>query len=404
MSFNATLNRALCYDPESFSADDIIQTLQRLLKDPKNSTYFGRIYYVLGEIAFTDGDEALGVTYMNLSLEASAGDPDRMLLAAKKLAEYYYKNTDYIGAERYYAMAAQNVDESDEDYYTITSRSHYLAELVTYYRVLAAADTVKMLYGMDEAERLAYGEQKVADYKQQQEEARRKAAEVAAAAGASAPVSGMAASWYFYNNQARSSGYNDFTRKWGRRELEDLWCFASKPPVAALRAVPDDMDEEGGMAGEEEEKELGPEDPEYYLTDIPQNDSAMWTYDSTIEQALYHVGVIYFDRLDEDRQGEPYFLRLIEEYPKSAYIPSAYENLCKIYHKRGDEVHYKRYAALLAQQYPGTEQDRRINDPAYFQKLTEGEQEVRQWYEQAYQFFAANRFVEMLDAVNRIER
>ena len=398
MSFNATLNRALCYDPASFSADDIIKTLQRLLKDPKNSTYFGRIYYVLGEIAFTDGDEETGVDYMNLSLEASAGDAARMLLAAKKLAEYYYDKADYIGAERYYAMAAQNVAEDDEDYYTVTSRSKYLAELVSHYRVLSAADTVKMLYGMNEAERLAYGRQQVDDYKRRQAEAQRKAEETAARTGASAPMSGAAASWYFYNNQARSAGYNEFVRKWGRRQLEDLWCFASKPPAAALHALQDELDEEAAA------KELTPEDPEYYLTSIPKSDSAMKPFDSIIEHALYYVGVVYFDRLDEDRQGEPYFLRLIDEYPQSAYIPSAYENLCKIYHKRGDEVHYKQYAALLAQQYPGTEQDKRINDPTYFQKLAEGEQEVQTWYEQAYQFFAANRFVEMLDAVNRIEQ
>ncbi len=404
MSFNATLNRALCYDPASFSADDIIKTLQRLLKDPKNSTYFGRIYYVLGEIAFTDGDEETGVDYMNLSLEASAGDAARMLLAAKKLAEYYYDKADYIGAERYYAMAAQNVAEDDEDYYTVTSRSKYLAELVSHYRVLSAADTVKMLYGMNEAERLAYGRQQVDDYKRRQAEAQRKAEETAARTGASAPMSGAAASWYFYNNQARSAGYNEFVRKWGRRQLEDLWCFASKPPAAALHALQDELDEEAAGVEEAAAKELTPEDPEYYLTSIPKSDSAMKPFDSIIEHALYYVGVVYFDRLDEDRQGEPYFLRLIDEYPQSAYIPSAYENLCKIYHKRGDEVHYKQYAALLAQQYPGTEQDKRINDPTYFQKLAEGEQEVQTWYEQAYQFFAANRFVEMLDAVNRIEQ
>lgn len=404
MSFNATLNRALCYDPESFSADDIIKTLQRLLKDPKNAAYFGRIYYVLGEIAFTDGDEEAGVDYMNLSLEASANDPERMLLAAKKLAEYYYDKGDYIGAERYYTMAAQHVEEDDEAYYTITSRSKYLTELVKYYRVLGEADTVRMLYGMSEAERLAYGEQQAAAYKERQAEARKKAAAAAAVAGAGAPVSGAAASWYFYNSQARSAGYNEFVRRWGRRELVDLWCFAVKPPAAALRALEDEDDEGPGEDTEDNVKDLTPEDAGYYLTNIPQSDSAMRPYDSTVENALYRIGVIYFDRLDEDAQGEPYFLRLIDEFPRSAYLPSAYENLCKIYHKRGDTERYGRYAKLLAQQYPGTEQDQRINDPTYFDKLAESEQEIQKWYEQAYEFFSQNRFIEMLDVVNRIER
>lgn len=405
MSFNATLNRALCYDPDKFKADDIIKILQRLLKDPKNSAYFGRIYYVLGEIAFTDGDEKLGVDYMNLSLDASAGEPDRMLLAAKKLAEYYYAKADYIAAERYYAMAAQNVAEDDEDHYTITSRSKYLTELVSYYRVLGKADTVKMLYNMNKKERLAYGEQRVEIYKKQQEEAKRKAAEAAAASGSSTTPSSSASTWYFYNTQARNTGYNDFVRKWGRRALEDLWCFSAKPPVTALRAPQDEtaMEEQIGSSSEEAKKDLTPEDPEYYLVNIPKTDMAMRPYDSTIEQALYYVGLVYFDRLGEDRQGEPYFLRLIEEYPRSAYIPSAYENLCKIYHKRKDEEKYRRYADLLKQRYPGTEQDKRINDPDYANKLAASDKDVQSLYEQAYAYFSSNRFGEMMNIINQIE-
>ena len=405
MSFNATLNRALCYDPDKFEADDIIKILQRLLKDPKNSAYFGRIYYVLGEIAFTDGDEKLGVDYMNLSLETSAGDPERMLLAAKKLAEYYYSKADYIAAERYYAMAAQNVVEDDEDHYTITSRSKYLTQLVSYYRVLGKADTVKMLYNMSKKDRMAYGEQRVADYKKQQEEAKRKAAEAATSGASVATPSSGAATWYFYNSQARTNGYNDFVRKWGRRALEDLWCFSAKPPVTALRTPQDEtaMEEQTGSSSEESKKDLTPEDPEYYLTNIPKTDMAMRPYDSTIEQALYYVGLVYFDRLGEDRQGEPYFLRLIEEYPRSAYIPSAYENLCKIYHKRKDEEKYRRYADLLKQRYPGTEQDKRINDPDYAKKLAANDKEVQTLYEQAYAYFSANRFGEMMNIINQIE-
>ncbi|MDE7149011.1 MAG: hypothetical protein K2O01_01170, partial [Bacteroidales bacterium] len=165
----------------------------------------------------------------------------------------------------------------------------------------------------------------------------------------------------------------------------------------------DDVAEEEAETAAEEKKELTPEDPEYYLSAIPENDSAMQPFDSIIEHALYHVGVVYFDRLDEDRQGEPYFLRLIDEYPKSGYIPSAYENLCKIYHKRGDAERYRYYADLLAQRYPGTEQDRRINDPTYFRKLAEGEQEVQALYERAYACFSANRFGEMMAVITDIE-
>ncbi len=36
------------------------------------------------------------------------------------------------------------------------------------------------------------------------------------------------ASWYFYNPQAISFGFNEFVKKWGERKLEDNWRRSTK--------------------------------------------------------------------------------------------------------------------------------------------------------------------------------
>ncbi|MEG1572274.1 MAG: CDC27 family protein [Bacteroidales bacterium] len=54
MSFNARLNIALCYDNKTMNSADISKELLRMLKDSKNERNFGRIYFVLAEIAFKD--------------------------------------------------------------------------------------------------------------------------------------------------------------------------------------------------------------------------------------------------------------------------------------------------------------------------------------------------------------
>lgn len=35
-------------------------------------------------------------------------------------------------------------------------------------------------------------------------------------------------SWYFYNNNAVASGYNEFIRRWGNRQLADNWRISSQ--------------------------------------------------------------------------------------------------------------------------------------------------------------------------------
>lgn len=401
MSFNASFNRALCYDPKSVSSKDIIKALQKLLKDPKNSIYFGRIYYVLGEIAFADKAEALAIDYMNQAIEASAEDPDRLLLAAKKLAEYFYDKADYIQAEKYYSMSAKIIKAEDEDYYTITSRSKYLAELVLYYTALNQADTSKMLGEMNNAGRQDYGKKKAEEYKKQVEAERIKA--LGKSSSSSSVPTGSNSSWYFYNSQTRGAGYNEFIRKWGRRKSEDLWCFATKPPMASLKAMQQEMSEVLEEEEKEEEKELTPENPEYYLQNIPQTDLEVKIIDSIIENGLFNIALVYFDKLGENKEGERYFLRLINEYPKSDYVPSAYENLCKIYHERGNTALYKKYADLLAKEYSGTEQDKRINDPDYYKKLAESEKSVTALYEQAYNLFSDEDYGRMMATISQIE-
>jgi tetratricopeptide (TPR) repeat protein len=401
MSFNARLNMALCYEGGKNDIKRTIKQLQRMLLDTKNSAYFGRIYYVLGEIAFQNKDEKRAVEYMDKSIDVSGNDNDRKLLAARRLSTYFYEKRDFISAQKYYAIAASAIDPLDEDAYQIKSRAEALAELVKYYNAFIVADTIKIVGNMSKDEQAKYAERKAKEYREQKERERAKALEEAANA---APATSNSAAWYFYNSQSKNVGYNEFVKKWGRRELEDFWFLSDKPRMASFsredEGTPEDQtQQESGKKS----KDLTPADPDYYLKNIPKFQSDFERIDSTIEVNLFGVGRVYYDRMSEGKEGEKYLARLIKDYPESNFVPAACELLCKIYHERGDNVNYEKYADLLRTKYPNTEQNGRINDPDYYKKLKENEAVVSKLYETLYKDFSAERYGAVLDEVKNIE-
>ncbi len=395
--FNARLNIALCYDGSNLSAKDIMKGLQRMLKDPKNQDYFGRIYYVMGEMAFRQDREEDAVKYLDLSIEASEGDPGRMLLAAKRLSDYFYERKQYIQSQKYYAAAAEVVIDEDPDYYTIVSRAKNLTELTGYYQQLLSSDTLRQIGKMNKKEQRKYAERKAKEYQKRQEAARAEKQ-----GGQSGGVSPARSNWYFYNEQTRNAGLAEFNRKWGRRTLEDLWFLSSKPKAAVLR--PPSEDEEDDQEKKEVPKMLTQADPEYYLRQLPKEEEDYRRLDSVIEPALDYVGMIYSDRMSANEVGEKYLVRLVSEYPQSRFVPSACEILCKIYYQAGDMVKYQKYAKILANRYPDSEQNERVNNPNYYKDLEANAKRVEKLYTEAYDRFTRNDFKGVLKTVSDVER
>lgn len=393
--FNARLNIVLCSEGNSVAMHDVLKDLQKMLRDPKNSAYFGRIYYVMGEMAFRQGREEDAVRYMDQSIAASQGDPARTLLAAKRLSAYFYGKKEYIRSQQYYAAAAEVVEMDDPDYYTIVSRAENLADLTSYYTQLTEADTLRIVGRMDKKDQKKYAERKAKEY-QKAQEAARLAREQSGGTDVSTPGR---SNWYFYNQQTKNAGLAEFNRLWGRRTLEDLWFLSAKPAAAMLR--PPSRNEEEVV--EEAPKVITQADPEYYLQDLPTTDSAFARLDSIIEPALYHVGMVYSDQLSENEEGKKYLVRLIEEFPESDYIPSACETLCKIFHQEGDMGSYQKYAAILSTRYAGTIQDQRVNNPDYYKNLEANSQTVESLYTQIYNCFLRNDFQCVLSLVGQVE-
>lgn len=401
MAFNARLNIALCYDSKTMNSADIAKELLRMLKDSKNERNFGRIYFVLAEIAFKDKNENLAIDYLKKSIEVSSQDPERMLSSALRLSGYLYEVPDFIEAQKYYEIAAKVIEQEHPEYYSVQSRSENLNELLSHYNSLKENDSLAAIIKMSDSEKGKYAQELANAYIKKAEEAKK---QQVANTSTSGPALSGRSNWYFYNEQTKNLGYTEFVRKWGRRELEDFWFMANKPPLAALRGPSFSSDEESENTEEAEtEKELLPSDKEYYLKSMVNIPAQKQSIDSAIESALFNLGHVYFEKLGEFALAEEAFLRLLKEFPNTLSKPFVYESLCRIYKIKNNTANFKKYAKLLADEYSGSEQDQKINDPQYNEKLQANAKKVANLYETVYHYFETNASTQALELISEIE-
>ncbi|MEG1909777.1 MAG: hypothetical protein RR190_02270, partial [Bacteroidales bacterium] len=400
MSFNARLNIALCYDNKTMNSADISKELLRMLKDSKNERNFGRIYFVLAEIAFKDKNENLAVEYLKKSIDVSAQDPERMLSSALRLSEYFYELPNFIEAQKYYEIASKVIDKNNPAYYIVQSRSLNLNELVGHYNSLQENDSLLAIIRMSPAAQEKQA-QKLADaYIKKLADAKlNKGTNTNNTAG----ITGRS-NWYFYNDQIKNAGYTEFIRKWGRRELVDFWFLTNKPPLSALRNMNYGFDDEETLTKDTiKEKIVDPKEKEFYLKSMTLLPSKKQSIDSAIEIALFNLGYLYFEKLGEYALAEEALLRLLKDFPNTTYKPSVYESLCRIYKINKNTAAFTKYAQLLANNYAGSEHDQRINDPQYNEKLQANAQKVNNLYESVYHFFEQNASTEALALIAEIE-
>ncbi|MDR0438410.1 MAG: hypothetical protein LBH22_08960, partial [Bacteroidales bacterium] len=297
LDYNARINMALTYDGTHANRKDLTASLEKMLKDTKNERFFGRIYFVLAEMALQDKDIPAGIAYLKKSVEYSGSNRDQLVISAIRLADLYFDKGDYATAQRFYRNAVNVMTSEHSDYVRVSTRAENLTELVRYLEIVRYEEQMQHLASLPENRRDKEIDRLIEEYKQ------RLAEEVEPepkTATRSAPGSGSQQStWYFYNEQARSFGANEFVRRWGRRANEDFW-FLQQKPTFAMNRTPDQEETENDE--EEEQKTSGdytPADREYYLMNMPLTAAEKELSDRRLEENKFMLGIGYFDLVEE---------------------------------------------------------------------------------------------------------
>lgn len=406
MAFNARINLARVYNIGS-DKKMIIKELEKMLKDMKNNDFQDQIYFALADIALKDKNDTLGISHLRKSVATSLSNDYQRSTSALRLADLYFARKDYRNAQVYYDTTLMSLPKDFPNVEKIEEKTETLSRLVENLQLIYVQDSLQNLAAMPEAQRNAIIEKAIADFIKKEEEAKQREEALRLAEmvqpGLNAnqivdPTKGTSAlgggGWYFYNPSAISMGFSEFTRKWGRRKLEDNWRLSNKREVNFEQFADDmTMTADTAMGGKEAGKGASEmRNKETYLKNLPFTPESIDRSNGMISQAMFNSGIIYLEELLEKPKAAEMFTSLINRFPDNENAIQANYHLYRIYRDLGDEAGMNRHKDYIINTWPESDYAKILADPDYKRELEALQNRVKSLYEETYLAFNRGQY------------
>ena len=216
--------------------EELLEYMTDLEENRENRPFLDKIFRQVAEYHLDRGSDSLALVYFNKSLRATQNEPKLNALNYENLAEYNFDENEYKSAGAYYDSVLTNLSENTKKFRATKKKLDNLEDVIKYEDIVQHSDSVITLYEMSPEERVAYFENHIAAIMKADEEAAKKAEEKITAGFATFAASKGGkeneGKFYFYNLQSLGYGKNDFTNKWGNRELADNWRWSNKNTIS----------------------------------------------------------------------------------------------------------------------------------------------------------------------------
>ncbi len=420
MAFNAKVNRA---EADSSNWDESIVTLNKMSKRTKYKDNLDRVYYTIGHIYQERGDDNNAIANYKLAIEKSTKKAADVIQAYVALADLYYAKSMYIEAQPNYSEAANLMSVEHSDYLRISMRSQLLGELNQRYQIVQLNDSLQELALLSEFEQRKRIEAHIKKLQDEEEALKKKLEEEILAqsnlmmqdqnAAAMANVANNQGNWYFYNNMLIANGKSDFQRRWGTRKLEDDWRRKNKAivdlqePVDSLdeqfvldepsssSRTPQDLSQKGGSLVET--------DVEYYLKQLPSTPEKVEASNKQIADALYDMGLIYKESLEDIPMAVKTFEELERRFPADNRLPDVYYYLYQIFVKTGDTAQADYYRNQIIERYPESTYAMALSQPDYYDRMQRMYAEQDSLYKETYFAYLKNNYSQVISSSEKMK-
>ncbi len=408
MAFRARINIARGYDAEYDDAQEIIKSLNALLNDLKNIDYLDQVYFAIAEIALKDNETAVAINNLRKSVSSSTLDVFQKVASSLMLADLYFEKLDYENAQSYYDTAMQVMPSDYPNYRLFKNKSEFLFSLIDNLNTIQFQDSVQYIAKLPESERNKIIDDLIQETKkkelQERKISRERSQNLAFAQQQNnySRNNQQGGAWYFYNQSTLSFGYSEFLNKWGRRPLEDNWRLSQKQLISMdFASESDDAEITIEYEGDIKLNSATPKDRTFYLKDIPFTDEAISASNQKIKDALYNSAILYKEGLQEFEKSIIQFETLISRFPHNEFLVQSYYQLFRIYQHIDNKSKANYYKQEILSQFPSSEYAKIINDPQYFQKRSQQEDEVAALYLDTYQAFQNEQFYVTINLSDR---
>lgn len=320
--------------------EEVLDYLTDLEENRENRPFLDKIYRQVAEFHLENKSDSLAIVYFNKSLRATQNEPQLNALNYENLAEYNFDKNDYKVAGAYYDSVLTNLPENTKKYRVTKKKFDNLEDVIKYEDMVYYADSVITLYNMPADDQIAYFENVISDLKRKEEEAQKKAKEKITAGFASFVNSKGGkenkGKFYFYNVTSLGYGKNEFTNKWGNRELEDDWRWSNKAKTLPADTADDIAVVNDSINGEPTDEEKYSLD--FYMDRIPTDVAVIDSLNTNRNFANYQLGLIYKEKFKENFLAAEKLEDVLKSNPEERLIlPSKY-NLYKIYEEEASPL------------------------------------------------------------------
>ena len=200
--------------------------------------------------------------------------------------------------------------------------------------------------------------------------------------------------WYFYNQSALTFGRTEFRRRWGDRKLEDNWRRSNKSRLIQNQ-ISGNQEENVQVKTDSASKGMDNKKPEFYLLNLPVNDSLLRISNEKIAAALLEAGKIYNEKFYDNPKAIESFEALLKRYPNNELEPEALYNIYKVF-KEENNPRSETYRQRLLEKYPSNEFSKILSDPEYYNKKLEELRQAEKLYISAYEAYQKENFTDAI--------
>jgi tetratricopeptide (TPR) repeat protein len=408
MAFNANLNRIRIEQNQNGVKIIRIDRLRSLIKNENNKDFTDQIYYQIAQLYYADKDLNSAIKNYHLSVNYSRKNQNQKGLAYLRLADIYFKDRgDYVAAKKYYDSTLYSLSPGYPGYQTIKKKSDNLQLLADRFSIISREDTLQMLAKLDEKSRSARIDAMVSNavLQQQQTQAGIDNAIAANTASSGGPQGGAGSSFYFYNSNAVSQGYNDFKRRWGNRKLEDNWRRSNKASSSATVNTAESIDPDAPADQVAKGKTSNAGDYRKQLTqNLPLTPEQLAKSNKLIYDAYFDVANFYRDILGDKKEAITTYELLLSRFPDNTDKSALYYNLYRLYTDDNNQAKAEEYKNLLLKNFPDTPFAKIILDPDYGKKLNDADAGLTELYNQVYDAFSKKDYQQAITLIDNLQK
>ncbi|MDQ3016090.1 MAG: tetratricopeptide repeat protein [Bacteroidota bacterium] len=387
--------------------------LEKMLKDDRNTTFKGRIYYTLADLSLQQDDIPGAIAHLENSVANVANDPFQAVESQYLLATLYMKELKYVEAEDAFKATVAVMKETDARYKFSKKMADNLRDIAVNIETINLQDSLIVLsFKTDEELKVIAKELKKAKQKEAEELAakskyvsnsdnKNKPLNSPAAMNTGVgPQAGQAGStpqqtifWAFDTKNLRKTR-REFDRTWGDIPLTDYWRVSSKASQFASQA--EVVDEATGEIG------LYESEIENFFKDVPKNDSSRAITHTTKRKAMLVLGQLYRDRLEDFDSSIKILEDLLNTYPDAPEKLETYYQLYLSALSAGDHARADKYKNLIITNFPNSRFAKVLSDPNYAKSQQSEQQRLVAYYDETYGFFEVGDHLQVLERIRDV--